>query len=67
MTFDEIKKAIDEGKKVKWSSSIYDVEKHGKYYYVVCSVNGYTTGLGVENGKLKNERPSDFYISRRQS
>ena len=65
MTLDEIKKAVDAGKKVKWASSIYDVVKSKLGYFIVCSSNQYTTGLTHTDGVTLNGRPSEFYIARR--
>ena len=46
-TIECVKKAVDDGKLVNWASDIYEV----KYwpvpegYYVICTVNNFTTGL----------------------
>ena len=66
MTLDEIKKAVDEGKKVKWANKLYEVVKNNGEYFIVCE-NGFTTGLTYKSTGQLIDRPSDFYIARRQS
>jgi hypothetical protein len=66
MTLDEIKKAVDEGKKIKWANKLYDVVKDSLgQYLVVCSSNQHTTGLTWKDGVTLNGRPSEFYIAKR--
>ena len=66
MTLDEIKKAVDEGKTVKWANKLYDVIKDNiGQYFIVCSSNQYTIGLTHTDGVTLNGRPSEFYIARR--
>ncbi|GAA4648124.1 hypothetical protein GCM10023116_03880 [Kistimonas scapharcae] len=60
---DEIKAAVDAGKKVCWMSELYEVRKDplGRYL-IVCTDNHYTTGLTDINGVL-HENPADFFIA----
>lgn len=67
MTLDEIKKAVDRGKSVKWANKLYDVIKDSLgQYLIICSSNQYTIGLTHTDGKTLNGRPSEFYISRKE-
>lgn len=64
MTLDEIKKAIDDGLEVKWSSDIYRVKKYDntKELYLICIENNRVWGL-TRDGKFINEETEDkFYI-----
>lgn len=63
MKLEEIKKAVDAGKKVKWASSLYDVVKGKLGYFIVCRSNQYTTGLTHTDGVTLNGRPSEFYCN----
>ena len=67
MTLDEIKKAVDRDKSVKWANKLYDVIKDSLgRYLIVCNSNQYTIGLTHTDGKTLNGRPSEFYISRKE-
>lgn len=63
MTLQEIKDAIDSGKKVCWSNDMYDVikDKLGQYL-IVCSSNQHTIGLTWADGVTMNGKEEDFYI-----
>lgn len=67
MKIDEIKKAIDEGKKVFWASQVYPVikDKNGEYL-ITCSLNGHCIGLhgkpGTKYENVMNGRESEFFI-----
>ena len=63
MKLEEIKQAINEGKTVKWSNSLYTVKKYGNEYNIICSGNGYCIGLTWMDGVTMNGQEKDFYIS----
>ena len=44
-TIEDIKSAVDQGKTVFSDTKAYSVVKKWSEYYIVCSINGYTTGL----------------------
>ena len=62
MTVHEIKKAVDDGKKVHWSSNIYIVHKVGASYLITCTHNDHTIGLTWLDGVTLNGKEEDFYI-----
>ena len=63
MTLSEIKAAVDLGKKVRWSNSLYSVVKDDlNRYLVVCSSNNYAFGLTHKDGVTLCESESTFYI-----
>jgi len=63
MTLQEIKTAIEEGKKVHWSSSIYNVIKDNiGQYLIICTQNQHCIGLTRGDGKTMNGKEEDFYI-----
>jgi hypothetical protein len=62
MTLEEIKKAVDEGKKVFWVCEIYPVTKDDLgQYFITCKLNGSAIGLYSHYGLL-NGMTTDFYI-----
>jgi hypothetical protein len=61
MNLEQIKKAIAEGKKVYWSSGLYEVIKDGNQYLIKCSSNGHCIGLTWADGKTLNGKESDFF------
>lgn len=63
MTLREIKKAISDGKNVKWSNNLYNVIKANNDYLIVCSRNNNCIGLTWRDGTTLNGKESDFYIS----
>ena len=62
MTVHEIKKAVDEGKIVRWSNELYLVHKVGESYLITCTRNDYTIGLTWLDGVTLNGKEEDFYI-----
>ncbi len=63
MTLQEIKTAIEEGKKVHWSNSLYDVIRDNiGQYLIICSSNKYCIGLTHTDGTTMNGNEEDFYI-----
>ena len=66
MKLDEIKKAVDEGKHVKWGNRLYDVVKDNLgQYFIICNRNNYAIGLTWTDGVTLNGRPSEFYVAKR--
>ena len=64
MTLEEIKKAIEEGKRVHWSHSGYVVVKDNiGQYFIKCLSNNHCIGLTWLDGVTVNGKPEDFYIS----
>ena len=67
MNIKEIKKAIDDGKKVRWSNRAYDVikDKIGQYL-IHCNLNDHCIGLhGLEGTEYENKlngKEKDFFI-----
>lgn len=62
MTLVEIKKAVDEGKKVFWASEIYPVTKDDLgQYFITCLLNGSCIGLYSHYGLL-NGKTTEFFI-----
>jgi len=63
MKLQEIKKAVDQGKPVRWASDIYHVEHWDNHGYVVrCILNNYTTGLTHQDEVTLNGDENEFYI-----
>jgi len=55
MKLEEIKKAVDEGKHVKWSNKLYDVVKDNLgQYLIICNRNNYAIGLTWTDVDLLN-------------
>lgn len=64
MTVEEIKKAIEEGKTVHWSSEAYTVIKDKiNQYLIICTQNKYCIGLTHQDGTTMNGKEEDFYIA----
>jgi hypothetical protein len=66
MTLTEIKAAVDAGLTVHWAHTSYIVRRSPATgnYNVVCTDNGYCTGLTWRDGTTLNGNPTDFYVSR---
>lgn len=63
MTATEIKKAIDNGQKVYWSNSGYEVIKDNKAQYLIrCTSNNYCIGLTWQDGTTLNGKEDDFFV-----
>lgn len=62
MNLEQIKKAIAEGKKVYWSSGLYEVIKDDRNQYLIkCSSNGSCIGLTWADNKTLNGKESEFF------
>lgn len=62
MTLKEIKKAVNQGKQVRWVSDIYHVKKVDDYFIIHCIVNDNVIGLTWLDNKTLNGYENDFYI-----
>ena len=63
MNLQQIKQAISEGKKVYWSSTLYEVIKDRIGQYLIrCKSNGYCIGLTWSDGITLNGKEKDFFV-----
>ena len=62
MNSEEIKAAVDAGKKVHWSNKSYQVIK-GKDDYLIKGPTGHAIGLTWEDGKTLNGKEEDFFLA----
>lgn len=62
MKAEEIKAAVDAGKKVHWSNKSYQVIK-GKDDYLIKGPTGHAIGLTWEDGKTLNGKEEDFFLA----
>lgn len=64
MKLEEIKAAVEAGKKVHWASTGYEVQKSGSgNWFIVCTANNYMVGLTHADGITMNGKPDDFFIA----
>jgi len=64
MTVEEIKKAVDEGKTVYWSSEIYPVIKDRIGQYLInCTISTMCIGLTWLDGVTLNGTEDEFFIA----
>ena len=63
MTLQEIKSAVDSGKKVFWNMPSYEVIKDARgEYNIYCFTTRRSIGLTWMDGKTMNGSEEDFYI-----
>ena len=63
MKLQAIKEAIEEGKNVHWSNSLYQVIKTKNDTYIIyCKSNGYCIELTHKDNLTLNGKQDDFYI-----
>lgn len=63
MRLDEIKQAIDEGKRVFMENRNYEViRKESGKYYILSHSTGFMIGLTMADGVTMNEEESRFFI-----
>lgn len=62
MTLQQIKEAIEQGKKVYWSNLSYEVIKDNKDQYLIKHSNGSCTGLTWADNTTLNGKEEDFFI-----
>tara|TARA_R100000781_G_scaffold113020_1_gene80846 strand:+ start:305 stop:511 length:207 start_codon:yes stop_codon:yes gene_type:complete len=59
----EIKKAIEQGNKVFWKNTAYEVIKDSIGQYLIkCHLNNYCIGLTHKDNKTLNGDEKDFFI-----
>jgi len=65
MKLQEIKQAIEDGKTVNWSNSLYEVvkSKYGKLL-IWCKHNDHYIGLTWKDGVTMNGKEEDFFIKK---
>ena len=63
MTLDQIKKAVDSGKKVHWANKGYTIIKDTKGQYLITHDRGNTIGLTWRDGKTLNGEPKEFFLA----
>ena len=64
MKLSEIKKAVDQNKKVCWVSDVYRVEKwHSNEYMITCVLNDNSIGLTHKDNVTLNGNENEFYIN----
>jgi len=62
MTLDQIKSAVDQGRKVYWKNSAYEVIKDTLgQYLIMCKMSQAAIGLTWRDGVTLNGKPEDFY------
>ena len=69
MNLQEIKDAVDAGKKVFWSNDGYEVIKGDYEYLIVWNRGGrdeYYIGLTHKDGVTMNGREAQFYINNKE-
>lgn len=62
MTLQEIKDAIEAGKKVHWQNCSYQVVKSDLNYLIKCLWNSHCIGLTWADEITMNGKEEDFYI-----
>jgi hypothetical protein len=64
MTLQEIKQAVDAGKRVHWSNAGYVVTRDRLGQYLITfKKNGSTIGLTNRDGTRLNGKPDEFFIA----
>ena len=64
MTLQEIKTAINEGKRVFWKSEGYQVIKDSiNQYLIKCGYNNHCIGLTWRDGVTMNGNEEDFFVA----
>lgn len=63
MTLEEIKEAVNSGKKVNWINKAYEVivDKRGEFM-IKCTINNSCIGLTQINGVTLNGNEDEFHI-----
>ena len=61
MNLQEIKQAIEAGKKVYWSNTSYEVIKDKIGQYLIKCTNGSAIGLTWQDGTTMNGKEKDFF------
>lgn len=65
MTVEEIKQAVNSGKKVYWTSKDYEIV-HNKYdkWLIVCTLNKHAISLTWQDGVTLNGDESEFFVEK---
>lgn len=64
MNLQEIKAAVDAGKRVQWASPAYEVIKDRLGRYLIrCAENDHCIGLTHNDGVTLNGKPEEFTIT----
>lgn len=61
MTLEEIKAAVEAGKKVCWSTPLYEVRKANDQWLIVCTINNNAIALTWTDGVTLNGQRMDFF------
>lgn len=62
MNLQEIKTAVESGRRVFWQNLGYEVIKGQHEWLIYCLINGSCIGLTWTDGVTLNGRPGDFFI-----
>jgi hypothetical protein len=63
MTLEEIKAAVESGRRVFQHNRLYEVIKDNLgQWLIVCASNNYTIGLTWMDGVTMNGKPEDFFV-----
>jgi hypothetical protein len=64
MNVQEIKRAVDEGLQVCWTSTAYKVWKQqgSSSYFISCGTTGHTIGLTWADGVTLNGLEEEFFV-----
>lgn len=63
MTLQEIKAAVEAGKRVFWRVQAYEVIKDKNRWLIYCHLNSNCSGLTWADGVTMSEKPEDFFIA----
>jgi hypothetical protein len=64
MTIDQIKAAVDAGKRVHWANTGYVVTRDRDGAYLITFIpNQHTIGLTNRSGTSLNGQPEDFFLA----
>lgn len=64
MTVEEIKTAVDSGKRVYWANKAYEVIKDEIGQYLIhCTINDHYIGLTWRDGVTLNGKEEEFFLS----
>jgi hypothetical protein len=64
MNINEIKTAVESGKRVHWSNGLYEVIKDEiGQWLIICRATGHAIGLTWQDGRTLNGSPGEFYVA----
>lgn len=65
MNLEEIKEAVNSGKKVHWSNDAYEVVKDKiDQWFIKCNINNHSIGLTWKDNVTLNGKEEEFYEAR---